>query len=118
MTEGMAPAPFATTPDAVAEAVVAGIASGAGWSMSPRLLRWVFAVMRLLPRAVWRRHAGLTVGSGRHGRPTPGPPSIVRILQAGGIVGHVGGEVARRPHGSSSPVRLGSLSLEDWSTGW
>ncbi len=58
MTEGMAPAPFATTPDAVADAVVAGIASGTRVVYVPSLLRWVFAVMRVLPRAVWRRLPG------------------------------------------------------------
>ncbi|MGH9081635.1 MAG: SDR family NAD(P)-dependent oxidoreductase [Acidimicrobiales bacterium] len=58
MTEGMAPAPFATTPDAVADAVVAGIASGASVVYVPGVLRWVFAVMRVLPRVVWRRLPG------------------------------------------------------------
>ncbi len=58
MTAGMAPAPFATTPEAVAEAVVAGIASGAGVVYVPPVLRGVFAVMRLLPRAIWRRLPG------------------------------------------------------------
>jgi decaprenylphospho-beta-D-erythro-pentofuranosid-2-ulose 2-reductase len=58
MTEGMDPAPFSTTPDAVAEAVVAGIGSGATVVYVPPLLRWVFAVMRQLPRAVWRRMPG------------------------------------------------------------
>ena len=58
MTEGMAPAPFATTPEAVADAVVEGIASGATVVYVPPLLRWVFAVMRHLPRAVWRRIPG------------------------------------------------------------
>jgi short-subunit dehydrogenase len=58
MTEGMDPAPFSTTPDAVAEAVVAGIGSGASVVYVPPLLRWVFLVMRQLPRAVWRRMPG------------------------------------------------------------
>jgi decaprenylphospho-beta-D-erythro-pentofuranosid-2-ulose 2-reductase len=58
MTEGMDPAPFATTPEAVADAVVAGIASGADVVYAPPVLRWVFAVMRQLPRAVWRRMPG------------------------------------------------------------
>jgi decaprenylphospho-beta-D-erythro-pentofuranosid-2-ulose 2-reductase len=58
MTEGMTPAPFATTPEAVAEAVVAGIASGASVAYVPPMLRWAFAVMRVLPRAVWRRLPG------------------------------------------------------------
>ena len=58
MTEGMDPAPFATTPEVVADAVVAGIASGADVVYAPPVLRWVFAVMRQLPRAVWRRMPG------------------------------------------------------------
>jgi len=58
MTEGMTPAPFSTTPDAVAEAVVRGIASGAAVVYAPPILRWVFAAMRHLPRAVWRRMPG------------------------------------------------------------
>jgi decaprenylphospho-beta-D-erythro-pentofuranosid-2-ulose 2-reductase len=58
MTEGMTPAPFSTTPDAVAEAVVRGIGSGAAVVYAPPVLRWVFGVMRHLPRAVWRRMPG------------------------------------------------------------
>jgi decaprenylphospho-beta-D-erythro-pentofuranosid-2-ulose 2-reductase len=58
MTEGMAPAPFPTTPEAVADAVVAGIARGASVVYVPSLLRWVFAVMRVLPRTLWRRLPG------------------------------------------------------------
>ena len=58
MTEGMDPAPFSTTPEAVAEAVVAGIASGADVVYAPPVLRYVFAVMKQLPRAVWRRMPG------------------------------------------------------------
>jgi decaprenylphospho-beta-D-erythro-pentofuranosid-2-ulose 2-reductase len=58
MTEGMSPAPFATTPAAVADAVVRGIESGAAVVYVPPVLRWVFAVMRHLPRQVWRRMPG------------------------------------------------------------
>ena len=58
MTEGMTPAPFSTTPEAVADAVVAGIGSGAAVVYAPAVLRWVFTVMRHLPRAVWRRMPG------------------------------------------------------------
>jgi len=58
MTEGMTPAPFSTTPEAVADAVVTGIASGASVVYVPPVLRWVFTVMRHLPRAVWRRVPG------------------------------------------------------------
>jgi decaprenylphospho-beta-D-erythro-pentofuranosid-2-ulose 2-reductase len=58
MTEGMTPAPFSTNPEAVADAVVAGIGSGASVVYAPPILRWVFAVMRHLPRVVWRRMPG------------------------------------------------------------
>jgi decaprenylphospho-beta-D-erythro-pentofuranosid-2-ulose 2-reductase len=58
MTEGMTPAPFSTTPEAVAEIVVRGIGSGASVVYAPAVLRWVFAVMRHLPRAIWRRMPG------------------------------------------------------------
>ncbi|MCU0268710.1 MAG: decaprenylphospho-beta-D-erythro-pentofuranosid-2-ulose 2-reductase [Acidimicrobiales bacterium] len=54
MTEGMAAQPFATTPDAVAEAVVAGLQKGREIIWAPGILRWVFAVMRHLPRPLWR----------------------------------------------------------------
>jgi decaprenylphospho-beta-D-erythro-pentofuranosid-2-ulose 2-reductase len=58
MTEGMTPAPFSTTPAAVADAVIKGIESGAAVIYVPPILRWVFAVMRSLPLAIWRRMPG------------------------------------------------------------
>ncbi|MHB8680814.1 MAG: SDR family NAD(P)-dependent oxidoreductase [Acidimicrobiales bacterium] len=58
MTAGRPPAPFATTPDAVADDVVAGIGKGATVVWSPPVLRMVFGVMRLLPGAIWRRMPG------------------------------------------------------------
>ncbi len=58
MTAGMAPAPFATDPDAVAAAVVAGLAKGAPVIWVPGVVRWVYAIFRHLPRAVWRRVPG------------------------------------------------------------
>jgi decaprenylphospho-beta-D-erythro-pentofuranosid-2-ulose 2-reductase len=58
MTEGMKPAPFATTPDEVADAVVRGIETGAAVVYVPPVLRWAMASMRHLPRAVWRRIPG------------------------------------------------------------
>jgi decaprenylphospho-beta-D-erythro-pentofuranosid-2-ulose 2-reductase len=58
MTEGTSPAPFPTTPDAVADAVVKGIASGARVLYVPPVLRWVFAAMKHLPQSVWRRLPG------------------------------------------------------------
>jgi decaprenylphospho-beta-D-erythro-pentofuranosid-2-ulose 2-reductase len=58
MTEGRDRAPFATTPDAVAADVVAGMERSSPVVWSPRLLRPVFAVLRLFPAAVWRRFPG------------------------------------------------------------
>ncbi len=55
MTEGMSPAPFSSTPDQVADAVVAGLRGRRGEVWVPGVLRPVFFLMRLLPRAVWRR---------------------------------------------------------------
>ena len=49
MTEGRDPAPLATTPDAVAADVVAGMERSAPVVWSPAHLRLVFAVLRLLP---------------------------------------------------------------------
>jgi hypothetical protein len=58
MTEGMEPAPFSTTPEAVADLVVTGIESGASVVYAPPILRYVFAAMKQLPGAVWRRMPG------------------------------------------------------------
>jgi decaprenylphospho-beta-D-erythro-pentofuranosid-2-ulose 2-reductase len=58
MTEGMDPAPFSTTPGDVADQVVRGIETGAPVVYAPPVLRLVFAGMRHLPRAVWRRVPG------------------------------------------------------------
>ena len=55
MTEGMAPAPFSSTPDQVADATVAALRSGRGEVWVPAILRPVFAVLRHAPRALWRR---------------------------------------------------------------
>ena len=55
MTEGMSPAPFSSTPDQVADAVVDALARGRQEVWVPGILRPVFFLMRLLPRAVWRR---------------------------------------------------------------
>lgn len=58
MTVGLPAAPFATTPTAVAEAVVAGLESRAAVIWVPPVLRWLFAVLRSLPAALWRRLPG------------------------------------------------------------
>jgi decaprenylphospho-beta-D-erythro-pentofuranosid-2-ulose 2-reductase len=58
MTEGRDPAPFATTPDAVAADIVAGMERSVPVVWSPGRLRLVFAVLQLLPGALWRRLPG------------------------------------------------------------
>jgi len=55
MTAGMDPAPLATDPPAVADAIVRGLARGDSVVYVPAALRQVFRVFRHLPRAVWRR---------------------------------------------------------------
>jgi len=55
MTAGRPPAPLATTPEAVADAVVAGLAAGRDTVWVPSALRPVFAVFRHLPRPLWRK---------------------------------------------------------------
>jgi short-subunit dehydrogenase len=55
MTAGMHPAPLSSTPEQVAAATVAALRRGRGEVWVPPLLRPMFAVMRVLPRALWRR---------------------------------------------------------------
>lgn len=55
MTKGLKPAPFATTPDAVADVTVKGLRSGRRTVWAPAILRPVFSVLRHLPGPVWRR---------------------------------------------------------------
>ncbi|HTJ76586.1 MAG TPA: decaprenylphospho-beta-D-erythro-pentofuranosid-2-ulose 2-reductase [Acidimicrobiales bacterium] len=55
MTAGMTPQPFATTPDAVAEAIVRGLETGAETVWAPPVLRWVMTVLRHLPAPIFRR---------------------------------------------------------------
>jgi decaprenylphospho-beta-D-erythro-pentofuranosid-2-ulose 2-reductase len=55
MTDGLAEAPFAVDPDDVARATVSGLRRGASVVWAPGLLRWVFAILRVVPGAVWRR---------------------------------------------------------------
>lgn len=55
MTEGMSAAPFSTTPEKVAELIVAGLAKGSEIVWAPPILQLPFFVFRLLPRALWRR---------------------------------------------------------------
>lgn len=55
MTEGMEPAPLSTTPEAVADAIVTGLAKGSEIVWVPGPLRWVMSVLRHVPRALYRR---------------------------------------------------------------
>ena len=57
MTEHMDDGPMATTADAVAKDIVTGLRHGAHTVWSPAKLRYVFAVLKVLPRPVWRRLA-------------------------------------------------------------
>jgi decaprenylphospho-beta-D-erythro-pentofuranosid-2-ulose 2-reductase len=55
MTAGMTPAPFATTPEAVADGVVRALETGAETVWVPAVLRWVMTVLRHLPAPLFRR---------------------------------------------------------------
>ncbi|WP_024874404.1 SDR family NAD(P)-dependent oxidoreductase [Saccharomonospora piscinae] len=55
MTRGMTPAPFSSTPEQVADATVRGLRTGRHTVWVPKVLRPVFAGLRLLPRPLWRR---------------------------------------------------------------
>jgi decaprenylphospho-beta-D-erythro-pentofuranosid-2-ulose 2-reductase len=55
MTAALKPAPFATTADAVAQATVQALDRGAHTIWVPPALRYVFAVLRHLPRPLYRR---------------------------------------------------------------
>ena len=55
MTAGLDAAPLSTTPDAVAEAIVAGLARGARTVWVPPPLRAVMSVLRHLPGPLFRR---------------------------------------------------------------
>ena len=55
MTAGLKPTPFAVNADQVAEATVRGLAGDAHTIWVPRALRYVFAVLRHVPRSIYRR---------------------------------------------------------------
>ena len=55
MTAGLDPAPFATTAEAVADATVKGLAGRADTVWVPPTLHYVFAVLRHVPRPIYRR---------------------------------------------------------------
>ena len=58
MTSEMKPAPFAVESAVVAKAIVEGLETGAAVVWVPPVLRAVFAGMRLLPNALWRKVPG------------------------------------------------------------
>jgi decaprenylphospho-beta-D-erythro-pentofuranosid-2-ulose 2-reductase len=58
MTEGMSPPPFATTPAAVADAVVDALGSKREVVWVPGILRFLMAAIRHLPRVVFRKLPG------------------------------------------------------------
>jgi decaprenylphospho-beta-D-erythro-pentofuranosid-2-ulose 2-reductase len=55
MTDGLPAAPLATSPEAVAEAIVTGIRRGRHTVWVPGAMRWVMSGLRHLPRPVFRR---------------------------------------------------------------
>ena len=55
MTGGLRAAPLAATPEAVAEAMVAGVRRGRNTGWVPGALRWVMSGLRHTPRAIFRK---------------------------------------------------------------
>lgn len=55
MTAGLKAAPFATTPEKVAEATAKGLRAKKRMVWVPGILRYVFSALRHLPGPVWRR---------------------------------------------------------------
>jgi decaprenylphospho-beta-D-erythro-pentofuranosid-2-ulose 2-reductase len=55
MTAGISDAPLATTPEAVAEAIIEGVRKGRHTVWVPGAMRWVMSGLRHTPRAVFRR---------------------------------------------------------------
>jgi decaprenylphospho-beta-D-erythro-pentofuranosid-2-ulose 2-reductase len=55
MTEGLPAPPLATTPAVVAAQTLRGLRRGSHTVWAPAALRWVMAVLRLLPRPLFRR---------------------------------------------------------------
>lgn len=55
MTRGMKSAPFATTPRVVAESTVAGMRKGRHTVWTPGILRYVFSILRHVPRPIFKR---------------------------------------------------------------
>jgi decaprenylphospho-beta-D-erythro-pentofuranosid-2-ulose 2-reductase len=55
MTKGMDPAPLSTTADAVAAAIVRGLARGSETVWVPSTLRYLMSVLRHVPRPIFRK---------------------------------------------------------------
>jgi decaprenylphospho-beta-D-erythro-pentofuranosid-2-ulose 2-reductase len=55
MTAGLKAAPFATTPEGVAQATAKGLRGKRRIVWAPGILRYVFSVLRHVPGPVWRR---------------------------------------------------------------
>ena len=55
MTAGMDDAPLATTPEAVADAIVTGVRKGRHTVWVPGAMRWVMSGLRHTPRAIFRK---------------------------------------------------------------
>jgi decaprenylphospho-beta-D-erythro-pentofuranosid-2-ulose 2-reductase len=55
MTANLDPIPLSVTPEAVADAILAGLDRGADVVWAPPALRWVMSGLRHLPRAVFRK---------------------------------------------------------------
>ncbi len=55
MTEGMEDGPFATTPEVVADAIIDGLRKGRHTVWAPAMLRYLFGVLKLVPRPLWRK---------------------------------------------------------------
>ena len=55
LTDGMKPAPFATTPEKVAEAVIHGLQKNKEIIWAPAIMMPMFLTLRHLPRLVWRK---------------------------------------------------------------
>ena len=55
MTQGLAPAPLSTTPQALARVVVNGLDHRSHTVWAPSALRWLMLAVRMLPRPLFRR---------------------------------------------------------------
>jgi len=55
MTEGLKPAPFATTPDKIADAVINGLQKNKEIIWAPPIMSILFTLLRHLPRPIWRK---------------------------------------------------------------